>query len=119
MRGGSQVILRQWLQWTDSGEGRHRIFWWSAETIVTKPIMAKSSYMMQSLALDNGEHRFMDLPLEFEGRRAFVIWDAARLGGCIVKARLEINAKLLQRIDRCGCDFFYCGWLHLPRPQDN
>jgi hypothetical protein len=61
----------------------------------------------------------VDLTLEFEGKRAFVIWDTVRCGGYALKARLEINPKFLARVNRTCCDYVYSGKLILPRPEDN
>lgn len=76
-------------------------------------------YKMRSLAVENGKNAFIDLDLEFEGKRAFIIWDSINLGNYELKARLEIDPKLLQKVDRSSCDYIYCGKLVLPRPQDN
>ena len=81
--------------------------------------MRTKMYKMRSLAPPNGDSSFIDLDLEFEGRRAFVIWDSISVGSFQLKARLEIDPKLLQKVDRSCCDFVYCGKLVLPRPQDN
>jgi hypothetical protein len=61
----------------------------------------------------------VELPLEFEGDRAFVIWDWATLGRRQFKARIEINPKLLQRITGSRWDYAYRGHLVLPRPENN
>ena len=74
---------------------------------------------LRHLARENGRGKLFELPLEFEGKRAFVIWDWAVLGGQQFKARIEINPKLLRRIDGSGWDYSYRGQLVLPRPQDN
>ena len=74
---------------------------------------------LRHLARENGRRKLVELPLEFEGNRAFVIWDWARLGQQNFTARIEINPKLLQRISGTGCDYSYSGPLVLPRPQDN
>ncbi len=76
-------------------------------------------YTMRSLALDQGKNTFVDLQLEFEGERAFVVWDSVNVGGYELKARLEIDPELLQRGGGRGCDFFYRGELVLPRPENN
>jgi hypothetical protein len=74
---------------------------------------------MRSLAAENGTETTVDLNLEFEGRRAFVIWDSVSLGSYQLKARLEIDPTLLQKVGCHSCDYLYCGTLVLPRPQDN
>ncbi len=81
--------------------------------------MRAKLYKMRSLAVENGPHTPLDLELEFEGKRAFVIWDSVTLGNYQLKARLEIDPKLLQKTETNVCDYFYCGKLVLPRPEDN
>ena len=56
---------------------------------------------------------------EFEGKRAFIIWDSVPLGHYELKARLEINPRLLQKAEDNGWDYFYRGKLVLPRPENN
>ena len=41
---------------------------------------ALKMYKMQSLAVENGKNTLVDLRLEFEGKRAFAIWDSIPLG---------------------------------------
>jgi hypothetical protein len=36
-----------------------------------------------------------------------------------LETRVEIDPGLLQKLENCGCDFFYCGHLMLPRPEAN
>jgi hypothetical protein len=76
-------------------------------------------YKLRSLTVDNGKAGFIDLDLEFEGDRAFVIWDSLTLGSFLLKARVEINPELLRKDASRGCDFYYHGQLVLPRPQNN
>ncbi len=76
-------------------------------------------YKMRSLALDHGKNTFVDLHLEFEGKRAFVIWDSVALGEYELKARLEIDPRLLEKASGRGCDFLYRGEVVLPRPENN
>jgi hypothetical protein len=76
-------------------------------------------YKMRSLSVDKGKKAFVDLDLEFDGSRAFVIWDSVAWGKFELKARLEIDPKLLQKDGDRGCDFFYHGDLVLPRPEHN
>ncbi len=76
-------------------------------------------YKMRSLALDHGKNTFVDLHLEFDGERAFVIWESVALGEYELKARMEIDPGLLQDAASPGCDFFYRGELVLPRPENN
>jgi hypothetical protein len=81
--------------------------------------MRVKMYKMRSLALDHGKNSFIDLHLEFEEGRAFVILDSVAVGGYEFKARLEIDPQLLQRARDRGCDFYYRGELVLPRPENN
>ncbi len=77
------------------------------------------TYKMRSLAIENGKNSLVDLRLEFDGSRAFAIWDAIPVGKYELRARLELNPELLERVGKPGYDFFYQGELVLPRPQDN
>ena len=81
--------------------------------------MRAKTYKIRSSAVENGKDTVLDLDLEFEGKRAFIIWDCITLGNYQLKARLEIDPTLLQKVDRNCCDYVYCGELVLPRPQDN
>ena len=66
-----------------------------------------------------GKHEFIHLDLEFDGKRAFVIWDSISLGNYLLKARVEIDPRLLRADSGRQCDFVYSGELVLPRPEDN
>jgi hypothetical protein len=81
--------------------------------------MRTKTYKIRSRALTQGRSTFIDLDLEFEGKRAFVIWDSIPLGPYEFKARVEINPKLLQKAEDHGWDYFYRGKLVLPRPENN
>lgn len=81
--------------------------------------MRAKLYKMRSEAVENGRRTLLDLDLEFEGRRAFIIWDSVKLGSYQLKARLEIDPTLLRKAESGNCDFYYEGHLVLPRPQDN
>jgi hypothetical protein len=74
---------------------------------------------MRSLTVKNGKKTFVDLDLEFEGSRAFVIWDSITCGKFMVKARVEIDPGLLQTDPGQAFDYLYHGELILPRPQNN
>jgi len=74
---------------------------------------------MRSLTVENGKTAFVDMDLEFEGDRAFVVWDAISLGKLVLKARVEIDPTLLKTDPGRGCDYFYHGELILPRPRNN
>ena len=76
-------------------------------------------FKMRSLTVDNGKSAFVDVNLEFEGKRAFVIWDSVVLGDYKLKARVEIDPELLQKSGGRGCDYYYRGQLILPRPENN
>ncbi len=76
-------------------------------------------YKMRSLTVENGKNTIRELALEFEGRRAFAILDSIPLGNYQLKARLELDPKLLQKVFNPGCDFFYRGPLVLPQPETN
>jgi hypothetical protein len=66
-----------------------------------------------------GKMKFIDLDLEFDGKRAFVIWDSITLGSYLLKARVEIDPQLLHQDSSRGCDYFYRGELILPNPENN
>ena len=76
-------------------------------------------YKIRSLAVENGRTTCKDLRLEFEGKRAFVVWDSIPLGNYELKVRLELDPRRLEKGGGPGWDFFYRGQLVLPRPQDN
>ena len=76
-------------------------------------------YKMRSLTHQDGKKRLVDLDLEFDGRRAFAIVDSVPIGNYKLKARLELDPRLLRKsTDEC-CDYFYQGKLILPTPQNN
>lgn len=81
--------------------------------------MRSKTYRIRSLALTQGQNTFIDLSLEFEGKRAFVIWDSVSLGDYQLKARVEIDPTLLQKAEDDASDYFYRGKLVLPRPESN
>ena len=76
-------------------------------------------YKVRSLAVENGKTTCIDLRVEFEGKRAFAIWDSIPMGNFELKVRLELDPKCLERGGGPCSDFFYRGQLVLPRPQDN
>jgi hypothetical protein len=76
-------------------------------------------YKLRKLGSQSEETKTMDLKLEFEGTRAYVVWDTIPLGKFELKARVEIDPNLLQDAARPDCDFFYCGELVLPRAENN
>ena len=81
--------------------------------------MHVKSYKIRSLKSGQGKTNNIDMDLEFEGERAFVIWDSITVGGFMLKARVEIDPLLLQKDADCGVDFYYRGELVLPRPENN
>jgi len=76
-------------------------------------------YKIRSVRSNQGKTTSIDLDLEFEGERAFVIWDSVTLGGFMLKARVEIDPLLLQKGAGRGFDFYYRGELVLPKPENN
>ncbi len=81
--------------------------------------MRAKTYRLKSLTDANGHPKPVDLNLEFEGGRAFVVWDSLKMGNFRLKARLEIDPTLLQRESSAGFDYCYRGELVLPRPENN
>lgn len=81
--------------------------------------MSAKTYKLRSLALTQGHNTFVNLNLEFEGKRAFIIWDSFPVGHFQLKARLEIDPKLLHKAEAQGWDYYYSGKLVLPRPEHN
>jgi hypothetical protein len=81
--------------------------------------MRVKSYKMRGLTHRNGQNTFVDLDVEFEGTRAFAIWDSICVGKYELKARLEIDPKFLKKVASDCCDFEYKGELVLPQPQNN
>ncbi len=69
--------------------------------------------------MDKGKTAVIDLNLEFEGQRAYVVWDSITLGEYLLNARVEIDPALLQEDGEPDCDYVYCGKLVLPRPENN
>jgi hypothetical protein len=94
----------------------------ASETIFldkTEAGMRVKHYKMRGLARENGKNTLIDLRLEFEGKRAFAIWDSLSLGNYQLKVRLELDPAQLEPVARRDCDYYYRGQLVLPRPQDN
>jgi hypothetical protein len=82
-------------------------------------MMRAKLYKMRGRAMAKGKVEFIDLDLEFEGRRAFVVWESVQVRGFLLKARLEIDPKLLRADSGRGCDYVYRGELVLPNPELN
>jgi hypothetical protein len=74
----------------------------------------------QTLSVPTGKNSHINLPLEFEGTRAFAVWDTVKIRGYRFQMRIEVNPKLLrkQHGDECPA-YLYCGKLPLPRPELN
>jgi hypothetical protein len=81
--------------------------------------MHVKSYKLRGLTLKNGKQATIEMDLEFEGKRAFAVWDSISLGAYELKARVELNPKLLKKDTSLCCDFVYRGELVLPRPENN
>jgi len=81
--------------------------------------MRRKTYTVRSLTVGNGKNSVVDLCLEFDGKRAFVVWDKVPIGEFELKARLEIDPRRLKKARSPACDFFYRGELVLPRPENN
>ncbi len=76
-------------------------------------------YTMRGSAVENGRNTDIEVDLEFDGARAFVIWDSITIGDLELKARVEIDPQLLRPLVQSDCDYLYCGELILPRPENN
>ena len=81
--------------------------------------MHAKTYKMRGLTLRDGRNTVIDLNLEFEGKRAFAIWDSINVGNLRLTARVEIDPKRLERLANQHFDFLYRGQLVLPVPQNN
>lgn len=81
--------------------------------------MRTKLYRVRGQAISKGKREFINLDLEFEGERAFVIWDSVTLGDFLLKARVEIDPTLLRADSGRQCDFVYSGELVLPSPEQN
>ena len=81
--------------------------------------MRAKLYKVRGRAVAKGKMKFIDLDLEFDGERAFVIWDSITLGNFLLKARVEIDPLLLHEDSGRGWDYVYRGELVLPNPENN
>ncbi|PWU16853.1 MAG: hypothetical protein C5B50_12595 [Verrucomicrobia bacterium] len=81
--------------------------------------MRSKKYTVRSLTLGQDKNSSTEFNLEFEGKRAFVIWDSFALGDYRIEARMEIDPMLLQEAGGKGSDFLYCGEIILPKPENN
>ena len=66
-----------------------------------------------------GNHSLRSFQLEFDGTRAYLVWDVFSVGSLLIKARVELNPRLLRKIDARSSDYYYRGKISLPRPEDN
>jgi len=66
-----------------------------------------------------GKIKHIDLDVEFDGKRAFVIWDSITMGNYLLKARVEIDPQMLHADTSRSCDYVYRGELVLPNPENN
>jgi hypothetical protein len=76
-------------------------------------------YKMRGLSQKSDVLAPIDLELEFDGKRAFAVWESFQVGRYEFKARLEINPRLLKKLSSSKCNYLYRGELQIPRPQDN
>ena len=76
-------------------------------------------YKMRGLSQKSEVQPPIDLELEFDGKRAFAVWECFQIGKYEFKARLEINPRLLKKLRSSNCNYLYRGELEIPRPQDN
>jgi len=76
-------------------------------------------YTLRSLTIKDGKNTLVELDLEFEGHRAFVIWDSINLGNYCLKALLEIDPERLIRMGGGRPEYEYRGEIELPRPENN
>jgi hypothetical protein len=81
--------------------------------------MRDKSYKLRSVAVKDGLKTCIELPLEFEGKRAFVVWDQVSLGAYEFKTRMEIDPRLLEKVPVNGSEFHYSGDLVIPCPHNN
>ncbi len=80
--------------------------------------MRTKQYTM-GLVRNSGQNTVVKVRLEVEGKRAFVVWNAIRFGALELTSRMEIDPKRLQKADGRELDYFYCGALTLPKPENN
>ena len=81
--------------------------------------MRQKLYKLRGRAVAKGKLKYIDLDLEFDGKRAFVVWDSISLGNYLLKARVEIDPQLLHADPEQGFDYIYRGELVLPSPENN
>jgi hypothetical protein len=89
-----------------------------ASSLAVNQRMRAKSYRVRGQAKAKGKVEF-DLALEFEGKRAFVVWESISFGNYQLKARVEIDPKFLRAEPGPKSDFIYNGELVLPNPENN
>ncbi len=76
------------------------------------------TYRMRSRANKGSREAWINFNLEFDGERAFAVWETIQVGNYALKARLEIDPGQLRPGEEEG-DFVYRGQLVLPTPHNN
>ena len=66
-----------------------------------------------------GKKILMHFPLDFEGTRAYLVWETFKVGKQIFTARVEVNPRLLRRIAGKSSNYSYRGKITLPQPENN
>jgi hypothetical protein len=66
-----------------------------------------------------GKYALEDYQLEFEGDRAFLVWEEFNVGNLFFKAVVELNPNLLRRIEGRSTNYYYRGKITLPHAEDN
>jgi len=79
---------------------------------VTVRIRAKTNRMA-------GKKVQMHFQLDFEGTRAFLVWETFKVGKQIFVARVELNPRLLRRTAGKSSNYSYRGKIALPQPENN
>lgn len=86
--------------------------WKGAEALVIVKVRAVG-------CLKDGKTALKEFQLEFEGTRAYLVWDDYNIGRLLFKARVELNPRLLRKPDRQSSKYYYRGKITLPHPEDN
>jgi hypothetical protein len=81
-------------------------------------ISSMKTYKIRGRTYKDGRDSWIDLKLEFEGKRAFAVWDTVVVGNYALKARFEIDPKKIRPGSEEG-DFEYRGELVVPVPENN
>jgi hypothetical protein len=67
----------------------------------------------------DGKKALKEFQLEFEGTRAYLVWDTFNIGRLLFRARVELNPRLLRKLDKQSSKYYYRGKITLPHPEDN